>query len=118
MLSKEKKRVWSLAGENKKTCLHYIPPLPHMHSHQALVGCGYVVGLSGLLTGLPPFITTGSLVLLLGGTAALGTVSPTSCSDGSLYMATRGADMTRENRETRQKLLAITFNLFFPEIYT
>lgn len=48
---------------------------------------GYVV-LVGLLTGFPPFITTGSLVLLLRRSAAFGTVSPTSCKDGSLYMAT------------------------------
>lgn len=65
------------------------PPHTHTHTHRALVRCGYVAGLSGLLTGLPPFITAGSLVLLLGGTAALGTVSPTSCNDGSLYMATK-----------------------------
>lgn len=57
-------------------------------THTQLVRCGYVAGLSGLLTGLPPFITAGSFVLLLEGTAALGTVSPTSCNDGSLYMAT------------------------------
>lgn len=65
--------------------------------------CGYVaaVGLSGLLTGFPPFMTGGSLVLLLDGavavaaaaaaaTATLGTVSPTSCNEGSRYMATGG----------------------------
>lgn len=54
----------------------------------ASVRCGYVAGLSGLLTGLPPFMTAGSLVLLLGGADVLGTVSPMSCSEGSLYMAT------------------------------
>lgn len=53
---------------------------------------GYVAGLSALLTGFPPFIIAGSLVLLLGGTGAFGTVSPTSCNDGSLYMATEGGD--------------------------
>lgn len=47
-----------------------------------------MVGLVSLLTGLPPFMTAGSLVLLLGGTAGLGTVSPTSCNDGSRYIAT------------------------------
>jgi len=51
------------------------------------MGSGYVVGLVSLLTGLPPFMTAGS-VLLLGGTAGLGTVSPTSCNDGSRYIAT------------------------------
>lgn len=51
------------------------------------LGSGYVVGLVSLLTGLPPFMTAGS-VLLLGGTAGLGTVSPTSCNDGSRYIAT------------------------------
>lgn len=81
-----------------------LPPscflLPHTHAHTfwALVRCGYVVGLSGLLTGFPPFIIAGSLVLLLGGTAALGTVSPTSCNDGSLYMATEGGDKERKER--------------------
>ena len=50
---------------------------------------GYV-SLSGLLTGLPPFMTTGSLVeLLLGGaTAGLGGALATSCSEGSRYIAT------------------------------
>lgn len=48
-----------------------------------------MAGLSGLLTGLPPFMTAGSLVLLLGGADVLGTVSPISCSEGSLYMATK-----------------------------
>lgn len=51
-----------------------------------------MAGLSGLLTGLPPFMTAGSLVLLLGGADVLGTVSPMSCSEGSLYMATGEAD--------------------------
>lgn len=83
-----------------KPCLRRIPPLQHMHTHTRHWR-GYVVGLSGLLTGFPPFITAGSLVLLLGGTAALGTVSPTSCKDGSLYMATvRGEKLRRENRES------------------
>lgn len=49
-------------------------------------GSGYVVLL--LLTGLPPFIIADALVLLLGVTPAFGTVSPTSCKDGSRYMAT------------------------------
>lgn len=54
---------------------------------------GYVLGLlASLLTGLPPFITAGSLVLLAGGAVALGTVSPTSCNDGSRYIATAGAE--------------------------
>lgn len=55
-------------------------------------GRGYVPPLSGLLTGFPPFMTTGSQVVLLeGGTpASLGTASPTSCNDGSRYMATEG----------------------------
>lgn len=88
-----RKRVWSLVRPPS----HFLPrphalTHPHTHSHTDTQGtgqvCGYVVGLSGLLTGFPPFITAGSLVLLLGGTAALGTVSPTSCNDGSLYMAT------------------------------
>ena len=58
-----------------------------------------MVGLvEGLLTGLPPFITAGSVVLLLGGTVALGTVSPTSCNDGSLYMATVGWEEKKRNR--------------------
>lgn len=86
-----------------------LPQIPSVHSQTAeeseeeaeeeegktrwaLVRCGYVVGLSGLLTGLPPFMTAGSLVLLLGGAEVLGTVSPMSCSDGSLYMATGKAD--------------------------
>lgn len=54
---------------------------------QHLWGSGYVVLL--LLTGLPPFIIADALVLLLGVTPAFGTVSPTSCKDGSRYMATR-----------------------------
>lgn len=40
------------------------------------------------MTGLPPFIIADALVLLLGVTPAFGTVSPTSCKDGSRYMAT------------------------------
>lgn len=60
-----------------------------------------MAGWSGLLTGLPPFITAGSLVLLLGGTAALGTVSPTSCNDGSRYMAT-GGEEDRAERQVRR----------------
>lgn len=57
-------------------------------------GRGYVSSLSGLLTGLPPFMTTGSLVVLLEGgpPASLGTASPTSCNDGSRYIATRGEE--------------------------
>lgn len=57
------------------------------------VGWGYVSSLgSGLLTGLPPFMTTGSLVVLLEGgpPASLGTASPTSCNEGSRYIATGG----------------------------
>lgn len=49
-------------------------------------GSGYVVLL--LLTGLPPFMIAEALVLLLGVTPVFGTVSPTSCKDGSRYMAT------------------------------
>lgn len=68
---------------------------------------GYVLGLlAGLLTGLPPFITAGSVVLLLGGTAAFGTVSPTSCNDGSLYIAT-----AREKKWGEED--AIRYILFF-----
>ncbi len=83
----------------------------HTQRHTLGTGqvCGYVVGLSGLLTGFPPFITAGSLVLLLGGTAALGTVSPTSCNDGSLYMATGGAD--DQGRKQRNKGRAVRKNL-------
>lgn len=54
---------------------------------------GYVVLL--LLTGLPPFMMADALVLLLGVTPALGTVSPTSCKDGSRYMATGDRTETR-----------------------
>lgn len=52
---------------------------------------GYVSSLLGLLTGFPPFMTTGSQVVLLEGgpPASLGTASPTSCNDGSRYIATR-----------------------------
>lgn len=50
-------------------------------------GSGYDVLL--LVTGLPPFIIADALVLLLGVARAFGTVSPTSCKDGSLYMATK-----------------------------
>lgn len=66
-----------------------------VRSHPAVLGAGqshhggesgYVVLL--LLTGLPPFMMADALVLLLGVTPALGTVSPTSCKDGSRYMAT------------------------------
>ena len=99
-----RKRVWSLVEGGKKALppSRSLPP-PHTHTQahthtEQLVRCGYVAGLSGLLTGLPPFITAGSLVLLLGGTAALGTVSPTSCNDGSLYMATR----ERKQRDKRK----------------
>lgn len=69
----------------------------------APVRCGYVAGWSGLLTGLPPFMTAGSLVLLLGGADALGTVSPMSCSEGSLYMATGKAESTRKSSKTPRK---------------
>lgn len=57
-------------------------------------GRGYVSSLSGLLTGLPPFMTTGSLVVLFEGgpPASLGTASPTSCNEGSRYIATRGGE--------------------------
>lgn len=88
----------------KRPASVYTPPTP-LHTHHthtgALVRCGYVAGWSGLLTGLPPFITAGSLVLLLGGTAALGTVSPTSCNDGSRYMAT-GGEEDRAERQVRR----------------
>lgn len=73
-------------------------PSTHTRRHGASVRRGYVAGGSGLLTGFPPFITAGSLVLLLGGTAALGTVSPTSCNDGSRYMATAGAGRTQRRQ--------------------
>lgn len=84
------------------------------HTHWARVRCGYVAGLSGLLTGLPPFITAGSVVLLLGGTAALATVSPTSCNDGSLYMATVGAgDKERKQRDKRKDVSKNLFSALF-----
>lgn len=40
-------------------------------------------------------MTTGSLVVLLEGgpPASLGTASPTSCNDGSRYIATRGEEV-------------------------
>lgn len=57
-------------------------------SHTAEGESGYVVLLLLLLTGLPPFMMADALVLLLGVTPAFGTVSPTSCKDGSRYMAT------------------------------
>ncbi len=59
---------------------------------------GYVSSLSGLLTGLPPFMTTGSLVVLLEGgpTASLGTASPTSCNEGSRYIATGGVEAEKK----------------------
>lgn len=52
-----------------------------------------------LLTGLPPFIIADALVLLLGVTPAFGTVSPTSCKDGSRYMATRVVKKGRRKEE-------------------
>lgn len=52
-----------------------------------------------LLTGLPPFIIADALVLLLGVTPAFGTVSPTSCKDGSRYMATRDVKKGRRKKE-------------------
>lgn len=87
------RRRWG--GEQSPASVTLPPSLRLIHAHRhtrsrAPARRGYVAGLSGLLTGLPPFMTAGSLVLLLGGTAALGTVSPTSCNDGSLYMATGG----------------------------
>ena len=98
----------------EKPCLRHTQPppspLPATHTQRAPGRCGYVAGLSGLLTGLPPFITAGSLVLLLGGTAALGTVSPTSCNDGSLYMATGGAE--EKDREERDKAHHVSENPF------
>lgn len=54
----------------------------------AAVVAAAVAAVLGLLTGFPPFITAGSFVLLLGGTPAGFGVSPMSCSDGSLYIAT------------------------------
>lgn len=67
-------------------------------------GRGYVSSLSGLLTGLPPFMTTGSLVVLLEGgpPASLGTASPTSCNEGSRYIATRG--MEEEKKRKKRKM--------------
>lgn len=90
------RRRWGRGGNKAPLLSRSLPPSvrpSHPHPHRrtrsrAPARRGYVAGLSGLLTGLPPFMTAGSLVLLLGGTAALGTVSPTSCNDGSLYMAT------------------------------
>lgn len=64
-----------------------------------------MAGLSGLLTGFPPFMTAGSLVLLLGGADVLGTVSPTSCSEGSLYMATGKADGKEKQSDMKENLL-------------
>lgn len=63
-------------------------------------GLGYVSSLSGLLTGLPPFMTTGSLVVLLEGgpPASLGTASPTSCNEGSRYIATSGGRKRRTGK--------------------
>lgn len=65
-----------------------------------------MAGLSGLVTGLPPFMTAGSLVLLLGGADVLGTVSPMSCSEGSLYMAT-GKMVGNKNNEEDLLLLLV-----------
>lgn len=68
------------------------------------VGGGYVSSLgSGLLTGLPPFMTTGSLVVLLEGgpPASLGTASPTSCNEGSRYIATGGEGWGQKREESR-----------------
>lgn len=98
--------IWSTEEKGLESCWEKpgLRLVPSFHTHTctrwALVRRGYVGGLSGLLTGLPPFIIAGSLVLLLGGTAALGTVSPTSCNDGSLYMATgEGDDRERKDKE-------------------
>lgn len=55
-------------------------------SHNTCKLPGYVFLV--FVTGLPPFIIADALVLLLGVTPAFGTVSPTSCNDGSRYMAT------------------------------
>lgn len=52
-----------------------------------------------LLTGFPPFIIADALVLLLGVTPAFGTVSPTSCKDGSRYMATKNVKTGRGKEE-------------------
>lgn len=61
---------------------------------------GYVASLSGLLTGLPPFMTTGSVVVLLDGghPTSLGTASPTSCNEGSRYIATAGEEQRKSRR--------------------
>lgn len=61
---------------------------------------GYVPSLSGLLTGLPPFMTTGSVVVLLDGghPTSLGTASPTSCNEGSRYIATAGEEQRKSRR--------------------
>lgn len=89
----------------------HFTPFP---AHTCKVRCGYVWGLAEvvvvavvvlLLTGLPPFITGGSVVFLLGGTAVLGAlVSPTSCNDGSLYIATvrEGEKGREQEREVRR----------------
>lgn len=80
---------------------------------------GYVSSLLGLLTGLPPFMTTGSQVVLLEGgpPASLGTASPTSCNDGSRYIATGKYRRGREallfkvsvNKKKTSKLWIVTF---------
>lgn len=70
-------------------------------------GRGYVSSLSGLLTGLPPFMTTGSLVVLLEGgpAASLGTASPTSCNEGSLYIATaRVGEEEEKGRKIKRRV--------------
>lgn len=72
---------------------------------QHLWGSGYVVLL--LLTGLPPFIIADALVLLLGVTPAFGTVSPTSCKDGSRYMATRQEAGHEERRKRKHYLVRL-----------
>lgn len=52
-------------------------------------------------------MTTGSLVVLLEGgpPASLGTASPTSCNEGSRYIATIGEvkKMDREGEERKEK---------------
>lgn len=116
-------RVWSLVLSRKKALSPSLfPPFPC--AHKSPIRRGYVGGLSGLLTGLPPFIIAGSLVLLLGATAALGTVSPTSCNDGSLYIATEGADKEEEKGRERKNLLSNIytshsqlFPLYCPETF-
>lgn len=113
-IHKKKERVWSLVGEINASPLSHSSP-PQIHWTQ--VRYGYVGGLSGLLTGLPPFITTGSLVLLLGGTATLGNVSPTSCKDGSLYIATGGAGMEEKSRERRKKTVSMLLFAFWNKLY-